>query len=81
MTALFRIYGGPGALEFFNGHAALLDPQNFATFLAPLRDSEWVVYSKRPFGGPEEILRYPGAHRGGRAIEAEHATPSHSQPP
>jgi putative transposase len=26
--------------------------------LAPLRDSEWVVYSKRPFGGPEEVLRY-----------------------
>jgi Putative transposase/Transposase zinc-binding domain len=46
------------ALTFFNGHAALLDPQNFATFLAPLRDSEWVVYSKRPFGGPEEVLRY-----------------------
>src|SRR6266849_10079067 len=24
----------------------------------PLRDSEWVVYSKRPFGGPKEVLRY-----------------------
>jgi Putative transposase/Transposase zinc-binding domain len=47
-----------GELEFFNGHAALADPQNFAAFLAPLRDSEWVVYSKRPFGGPEEVLRY-----------------------
>src|SRR5436305_573785 len=27
-------------------------------YLAPLRNSEWVVYSKRPFGGPEEVLRY-----------------------
>jgi hypothetical protein len=45
-------------LEFFNDHAALLDPQNFATFIAPLRDSEWVVYSKRPFGGPKQVLRY-----------------------
>src|SRR6516165_6490131 len=26
--------------------------------LAPLRNSEWVVYSKRPFGGPEQVLRY-----------------------
>jgi hypothetical protein len=26
--------------------------------LAPLRNSEWVVYSKRPFGGPEDVLRY-----------------------
>jgi hypothetical protein len=23
-----------------------------------LRNSEWVVYSKRPFGGPEQVLRY-----------------------
>src|SRR4030081_482830 len=29
-----------GELQFFNGHAALLDAQAFATFLAPLRDSE-----------------------------------------
>jgi hypothetical protein len=45
-------------LEFFNGHAALADPQKFAGLLAPLRKSEWVVYSKRPFGGSEEVLRY-----------------------
>jgi hypothetical protein len=47
-----------GELQFFNGHAALADPQSFAAFLAPLRNSEWVVYSKRPFGGPKEVLRY-----------------------
>src|SRR5947199_4103394 len=29
-----------------------------AAYLAPLRNSEWVVYSKRPFGGPEEVLHY-----------------------
>jgi hypothetical protein len=47
-----------GKLQFFNGHAALADPQSFAAFLAPLRNTEWVVYSKRPFGGPKEVLRY-----------------------
>jgi hypothetical protein len=47
-----------GELQFFNGHAALVDPQDFAAFLAPLRNTEWVVYSKRPFGGPKEVLRY-----------------------
>jgi hypothetical protein len=47
-----------GELQFFNGHAALVEPQNFTAFLTPLRNSEWVVYSKRPFGGPEEVLRY-----------------------
>jgi Putative transposase/Transposase zinc-binding domain len=45
-------------LQFFNGHAALADPQNFTAFLLPLHNSEWVVYSKRPFGGPEDVLRY-----------------------
>jgi hypothetical protein len=47
-----------GELQFFNGHAALADPQAFAASLAPLRNTEWVVYSKRPFGGPKEVLRY-----------------------
>jgi hypothetical protein len=47
-----------GELQFFNDHAALAHPQAFAAYLAPLRNSEWVVYSKRPFGGPKEVLRY-----------------------
>jgi hypothetical protein len=47
-----------GGLQFFGNHAALTDAQAFAGYLAPLRNSEWVVYSKRPFGGPEEVLRY-----------------------
>jgi hypothetical protein len=47
-----------GALQFFGKHAPLTNAQAFAAYLAPLRNSEWVVYSKRPFGGPEEVLRY-----------------------
>ena len=27
-------------------------------YLAPLRKTEWVVYAKRPFGGPEAVLAY-----------------------
>jgi hypothetical protein len=45
-------------LQFFGNHAQLANPKAFAAYLAPLRESEWVVYSKRPFGGPEEVLRY-----------------------
>jgi hypothetical protein len=26
--------------------------------LTPLRNKDWVVYAKRPFGGPQEVLRY-----------------------
>jgi hypothetical protein len=49
---------GAGALQFFGKHAALSNAPTFAAYLAPLRHSEWVVYSKRPFGGPAEVLRY-----------------------
>jgi hypothetical protein len=47
-----------GALQFFSKHAALANTRAFAAYLAPLRNSEWVVYCRRPFGGPEEVLRY-----------------------
>jgi hypothetical protein len=39
-------------------HVPLTNPQSFAAYLAPLSKSEWVVYSKRPFGGTKEVLRY-----------------------
>ena len=47
-----------GELQFFGNHTPLTNAQAFAAYLAPLRKTEWVVYSKRPFGGPEEVLRY-----------------------
>jgi hypothetical protein len=47
-----------GELRFFGNHAPLADAPAFDAHLAPVRNSEWVVYSKRPFGGPEEVLRY-----------------------
>ena len=47
-----------GRLSFFGDHAHLGDAQAFASFLTPLHKTEWVVYSKRPFGGPEAVLAY-----------------------
>jgi hypothetical protein len=47
-----------GELQFFGHHAPLSDAQAFAAYLAPLRNSDWVVYSKRPFGGPKQVLAY-----------------------
>jgi len=47
-----------GELQFFGKHARLIDPQAFAAYLKPLRNTKWVVYCKRPFGGPKEVLRY-----------------------
>jgi hypothetical protein len=45
-------------LKFFADHSALADKRAFKRFLAPLRKIEWVVYSKNPFAGPEQVLRY-----------------------
>ena len=47
-----------GKLQFFGKHAKLSDAKAFAAYLSPLRNSKWVVYCKRPFGGPKEVLRY-----------------------
>jgi Putative transposase/Transposase zinc-binding domain len=47
-----------GRLKFFGTHAGLADKDQFARFLRPLRKSEWVVYAKQPFGGPEAVLAY-----------------------
>ena len=47
-----------GGLAFFGDLAGLSEPQAFAAYLAPLRKTEWVVYAKPPFGGPEAVLTY-----------------------
>ena len=47
-----------GALAFFSDLSGLVDAQTFTAWLAPFRRSEWVVYAKPPFGGPEPVLAY-----------------------
>jgi hypothetical protein len=47
-----------GRLRFFGNHAALANKKAFKRFLAPLRKREWVVHTKDPFAGPEQVLRY-----------------------
>lgn len=45
-------------LEFYGAHTALEDQRAFHRYLAPARRIDWVVYAKRPFAGPESVLRY-----------------------
>lgn len=47
-----------GDLNFFGDLVELADAVAFANWIAPLRKSEWVVYAKPPFGGPEAVLAY-----------------------
>jgi hypothetical protein len=47
-----------GRLQFFADHAGLTEPARFKAYVAALRKVEWVVYAKRPFGGPDAVLAY-----------------------
>jgi hypothetical protein len=51
-----------GKLQFFNALAYLQDGRQFARYLAPLRKMKWVVYAKRPFAGPQQVLDYVGRY-------------------
>ena len=51
-----------GKLEFFSSLASLRDPRTFFGRLASTRQAEWVVYAKRPFAGPEQVLDYVGRY-------------------
>ncbi|NIP18264.1 MAG: IS91 family transposase [Xanthomonadales bacterium] len=51
-----------GHLAFFGDLNGLADAKAFAMYLAPLRKTEWVVYAKPPFGGPEAVLSYLGRY-------------------
>jgi hypothetical protein len=46
-----------GHLQFFAALEPLRDRAAFLQYLAPVRESEWVVYAKRPFAGPEQVAR------------------------
>ncbi len=47
-----------GRLRFFGAQRHLANRQTFENHLAPWRKTEWVVYAKRPFAGPEAVLAY-----------------------
>jgi len=54
LTAAYQV----GRLKFFDDQAALAEPARFKAYVAALRKVEWVVYAKRPFGGPDAVLAY-----------------------
>jgi len=47
-----------GQLKFFADQASLAELARFKAYVAALRKVEWVVYAKRPFGGPGAVLAY-----------------------
>jgi hypothetical protein len=51
-----------GKLNFFSAHRHLHEPAAFRRYLAPVHRTEWVVYAKRPFAGPAQVLDYVGRY-------------------
>jgi Putative transposase len=47
-----------GDLQFFSSLEPLRVRAAFLRYIAPIQKKDWVVYAKRPFAGPEEVLKY-----------------------
>jgi Putative transposase/Transposase zinc-binding domain len=69
-----------GQLTFSGSLQGLADRQGFAAHLQPARETEWVVYAKPPFAGPQQVLDYVGryTHRvaisNNRLVDIENGT-------
>jgi hypothetical protein len=70
LQALYRAFT-TGKLRFAGSLAALADPQAFATWPRDRRQQDWVVYAKRPFAGPTQVLEYLGRYTHRVAISNE----------
>jgi Putative transposase/Transposase zinc-binding domain len=51
-----------GKLQFFGVLEPLRDRRAFGQQLARAKTSKWVVYAKRPFAGPQQVLDYVGRY-------------------
>ena len=51
-----------GKLKFFTDLESLRNRHTFNRYLEPLKKAKWVVYVKRPFAGPQQVLDYVGRY-------------------
>lgn len=51
-----------GQLVFFGELESLKDETGFRAWLDSLQQTEWVVYAKKPFGGPQTAIQYLGRY-------------------
>jgi hypothetical protein len=56
-AGLQRLYA-TGALQFHGMLESLAAPAAFQSLVRTATAKDWVVYSKRPFAGPEQVLQY-----------------------
>src|SRR5437016_3917495 len=70
LAALQRAFT-TGQLVFGGSLAGLAEPAAFAAWLADFRQHDWVVFAKRPFAGPTQVLEYLGRYTHRVAISNE----------
>jgi hypothetical protein len=51
-----------GQIGFHGQLQHLADPKEFHSFIRQLFRHQWIVHCKRPFGGPEYVLKYLGRY-------------------
>ena len=51
-----------GQLHFFSALEELRDRIAFRSLLGQVRSRKWVVYAKKPFAGPQQVLDYVGRY-------------------
>jgi hypothetical protein len=56
--AKLRAAYAAGELRLAGSTSPLAEPKGFAKFVRGLYKKEWMVYAKKPFGGPEQVLKY-----------------------
>lgn len=57
LEQLHKVYQA-GQLQFYGDYLYLAEAKAFANWLKPLRQIDWVVYAKKPFAGPKQVLAY-----------------------
>ena len=78
LLTLLRKAHARGKIQFNGRLADLSDATRFEAWLQTVKRSDWVVYAKPPFGGPENVLKYLAryTHRvaisNGRLLSLEH---------
>ena len=60
-----------GRLRFVGALAPLAERRSLTDHVAATRRTEWVVYAKRPFAGPRQVLEYVGRYTHRVAISNE----------
>jgi Putative transposase/Transposase zinc-binding domain len=61
-TARLKHAFDSGVLTLSGSTAVLANASNRAALFAALHSQPWVVYAKRPFAGPEQVLQYLGRY-------------------